>query len=148
MMTQTPEQIEKRKALVALLRNAEKVEDADLVWYWKGSDFGWLFRVVYRPVSREYTFFPFVSKIGNCGCAVGVAFHFSLISKHSLGAISEELGFEESEARRIFYAADTYINEHSDDGRTSVFDQVTPYMVADELEKSYRGKDIQHQIEV
>jgi hypothetical protein len=55
-MIPTLQQIEKRKALVALLRNAEKV---DLVWYWKGSDFGWLFRAIYRPVAREYTFFPF-----------------------------------------------------------------------------------------
>jgi hypothetical protein len=136
-MTPTPEQIEKRKALVALLRSAEKVEGADLVWYWKDPDFGWLFRVIYRPVVREHTSFPFVDKTGVCGCAIGVANHFGLITKPFLGVIAKELGFEESEAQRIFLRAGTYINESNDDGRTSLFDQVTPYMVANELEKTY-----------
>lgn len=123
MMIPTLQQIKKRKALVALLRSAEKV-DSDYIW--PDNNFAWLFRTVYTKVSE-----------GSCGCAIGLAFHFSLIFDRFLDIIAMELGFEEDEAQRIFLIARTYINEHNDDGRTSVFDQITPEMVADELEKTY-----------
>lgn len=95
-----------------------------------------LIEALRRPMPKGFTFCYNIEyqtdDCGAIGCAMGLAKDMGIIDYLDTANMARALGISKDQARRIFYDPTTYGFEYGD---LNAWEQVTPTMVADALER-------------